>query len=232
MAAKNQAAFLKWLDEWFAGLKPFDLKREVTDPACAAICSADIVNGFCYEGNLASPRVAAIVEPIAKLFREAYTLGVRNFVLVQDTHSEHASEFRTYPPHCVRGTPESETVAALRELPFSSEFVIVRKNSLHPAIGTDLNRWLDNHQDLDTFVVVGDCTDLCTYQLAMHLKLRTDSRDLERRVIVPANAVDTFDMPVATAAKVGALPHDGDLMHRLFLYHMALNGIQVVKQIV
>jgi nicotinamidase-related amidase len=232
MAARNQTAFFKWLDEWFAGLKSPELKRVVGDPACAAICSADIVNGFCYEGNLASPRVAAIVDPVVKLFREAHNLGVRNFVLVQDTHSDHASEFKTFPPHCIRGTREAETVDALRELPFADEFVIVRKNSLHPAIGTDLNRWLDNHEDLDTFVVVGDCTDLCTYQLAMHLKLWTDSRDLVRRVIVPANAVDTYDLPVAAAAKLGALPHDADVMHKIFLYHMALNGIQVVKEIV
>lgn len=232
MATKTQAAFTRWLDDWCANLPDFDLKSKIKDPACAAVCSEDIVNGFCFEGNLASPRVASLVEPIVKIFKQTYELGVRNYVLVQDAHNEHAVEFKSFPPHCVRGTHESETVDALRKLPFSGEFVIVKKNSLHPALDTDLNRWLDTHQDLDTFIVVGDCTDLCTYQLAMHIKLRANARDVARRVVVPANAVDTYDLPVAAAAKIGALPHDADLMHRIFLYHMALNGIDVVKQII
>ncbi len=231
MAAKNRAAFLKWLDEWYAGLKDFNLKREVQDPACAAVCSEDLINGFCYEGNLASPRVEAIVDPIVKIFKDTYTLGVRNYVLVQDSHTEHAAEFKSFPPHCIRGTSESQTVSALRALPFSSEFFVIKKNSLHPAIDTELNRWLENHQDLDTFIVVGDCTDLCTYHLALYIKLRANARDWTRRVIVPANAVDTYDLSVAAASKTGAMPHDADLMHELFLYHMALNGIQVVKAI-
>ncbi len=232
MATRSSAAFIRWLDEWYAELEALDLKRELHNPQCAAICSADLVNGFCREGNLASPQVAAIIPPIALLFQRAYALGVRNFVLVQDTHSEHASEFRAFPPHCVRGTHEAETVDELRNLAFADKFVIVKKNSLHPAIGTEMNRWLDNHQDLDTVIVVGDCTDLCTYQLAMHLKLRSDSRDHICRVLVPANAVATYDLPVAAAIKAGAMPHDSALLHRLFLYHMALNGVQVVKQIV
>ena len=36
---------------------------------------------------------------------------------------------------------------------------------------------------------------------------------------------------VETARQIGALPHDGDLLHRLFLYHMALNGIRVVREL-
>ena len=38
-------------------------------------------------------------------------------------------------------------------------------------------------------------------------------------------------MPVETALQLGALPHDGDLLHRIFLYSMALNGIEVVARL-
>lgn len=231
MTTRTYTPFLKWLEGWYAGLKRVDLKREVYDPSRAAVCCEDIVNGFCYKGNLASPRVGALVKPIVRLFQRAYDLGIRNFVLVQDAHTEHAAEFKQFPPHCVRGTREAQTVDALRELSFADTFFVVKKNSLHPAIHTDLDRWLDTHLDLDTFVVVGDCTDLCTYQLAMHLKLCANARDLPRRVIVPANAVDTYDLGVAAAKKIGAPPHDGDFLHRVFLYHMALCGIEVVKQV-
>jgi nicotinamidase-related amidase len=231
MTAKGYAPFLKWLDEWYAELKPVVLREIVGDPAGVAIFSQDMVNGFCFEGNLASPRVAALVTPVVDLFRRAHDLGVRHFVLMQDTHNEHAAEFKQFPPHCIRGTSESQTVDALRALPFASEYRVVKKNSLHPALNTDLDQWLDTHQDLGTLIVVGDCTDLCTYQSATYLKLRANARDLPRRVIVPADAVDTYDLPVATAVKIGVLPHDGELLHRIFLYHLALCGIEVVKHI-
>jgi hypothetical protein len=53
----------------------------------------------------------------------------------------------------------------------------------------------------------------------------------EARIIVPANCVRTYDMPVETALGLGALPHDGDLLHRIFVYHIALNDIQVVSKV-
>jgi hypothetical protein len=38
-------------------------------------------------------------------------------------------------------------------------------------------------------------------------------------------------MPVETAQEIGAMPHDGDLLHRIFLYQMALNGVEVVASL-
>jgi hypothetical protein len=81
------------------------------------------------------------------------------------------------------------------------------------------------HPQVDTFIVVGDCTDLCTYQLAMYLKLRANAHQLRQRVIVPENTTDTFDIPVLVAEKIGAVPHDGDLLHLIFLYNMMENGV-------
>ena len=79
--------------------------------------------------------------------------------------------------------------------------------------------------------MVGDCTDLCTYQLAMHLRIDANACQLERRVLVPAHAVDTYDRPVEIAQEQGGLPHPGDLTHALFFYPMALNGVEVVSRI-
>lgn len=231
MAVKTHTTFLNWLDAWYAKLKGLDLKRELRDPACAAVCAENLVNGFYLEGELASPRLTALVQPTAKLFQRAYDVGVRTFVMFQDSHGEHAEEFKHFPPHCIRGTREAQTVEPLRELPFASEFMIVKRNSLHPALHTELDRWLDMHQDLDTFVIVGGFTDLSIYQLATYLKLRATAHDLPRRVIVPANLVDTFDQSPAAATPSGVLPHDADLLQRVFLYHMTLCGIEVVKEI-
>jgi nicotinamidase-related amidase len=229
---ENSKPFLSYVVEWKDNLEPKPLAEIINGQADkVAVISVDIINGFCYEGALASPRVASIVDPIAALFQKSYQGGIRNFILTQDTHPADAVEFANYPPHCIRGTSESETVDKFKELPFFDQFQVMPKNSINSAIGTNLETWLEAHPQVNTFITVGDCTDLCTYQLAMHLKLRGNARNEKVRVILPVDCVDTYDLPVSVANEIGAIPHDGDLLHYLFLYHMRLNGIEVVAKL-
>jgi nicotinamidase-related amidase len=166
------------------------------------------------------------------VFRRGHDLGVRDFVLLQDTHDPATPEFGSWPVHCGAGTDESETIPELAELPFHDLFTVIPKNSLAPGHGTIFDFWLDAHPDLRTAIVVGDCTDLCTYSLAMHLRLRANALNIsDFEVIVPENAVDTYDLPPDAARAIGAFPHPGDFFHQLFLYHMALNGIRVVREL-
>ncbi|HEY4688041.1 MAG TPA: isochorismatase family cysteine hydrolase [Anaerolineae bacterium] len=231
-STSTSTPFLAWLAEWHAGLPQPSLESILADPGRTALLSVDVINGFCHAGPLASPRVKGIIDPIVRLMRAAHAAGVKHFVVAQDTHDPEAVEFGDYPPHCVRGSEESETVPELKALPFWSEVVVLPKNSIHSAIGTGLEAWLDAHPNVSTFIVVGDCTDLCTHQLAMHLRLRANALQKRGvRVIVPEDCVDTYDTPIDVAQSIGALPHDADLLHRIFLYHMALNGIEVVKRI-
>ena len=223
--------FLKFLDGWTAGLTEMSLGSVLGEPQKAAIISVDVIQGFCTAGPLASPRVGAIVVPIVRLFEAAWARGLRNILLFQDTHEPDAVEFGAWPPHCVRGTPESEPVAAFQALPFFDQLPQYPKNSIASGLNTGLNQWVADHPGVDTYIVVGDCTDLCTYQLAMHLRLDANARQLQRRVIVPADCVDTYDMSVAAAASAGGLPHDAELLHAVFLYHMALNGVEVAARI-
>ena len=229
---RNSTPFLNWLVDWHAALPQPGLETVVSDPHQTAILSVDVINGFCHSGPLASPRVKRIIEPIARLMTAARALGVRHFVVTQDTHDPEAVEFAAYPPHCVRGSDESDTVPEFKALPFWNEFTLMPKNSIHSALGTDLDPWLEAHPDLTTFIVVGDCTDLCTHQLAMHLRLRANALQQRGvRVIVPEDCVDTFDTPVEVAKQIGAMPHDADLLHRIFLYNMAQNGVEIVKRL-
>ena len=224
--------FLDWLARWEEGLPEVKLEEIVSDPARVALASVDLTNGFCCEGPLASPRVAGIIPATVRLFQRAYDLGVRHFLLPQDTHDADALEFLAYPPHAVGGTSESDTVDELKALPFSDSFVIIPKNSVSCDIGTDLDPWLETHPRVTTLIVVGDCTDICVYLMAMHLRLRANVLGVgDARVIIPADCVQTYDLSVEAAVQAGALPHDGDLLHSIFLYHMALNGIEVVAHL-
>lgn len=224
--------FLAWLSGWYAALPALRLDEAVTAPGATAVLAVDVTNGFCHAGPLASPRVKAIIAPIVRLLSAAHALGVRDFAVLQDTHEPDAVEFGQFPPHCVRGTAEAEAVPELQALPFWSRVAVIEKNTIHAALGTGFDAWLGARPHLRTFLVTGDCTDLCTYQLAMHLRLRANAAQRPGvRIIVPADCVDTYDMPVEVALSLGALPHDGDLLHPLFLYHMALNGIEIAKAI-
>jgi nicotinamidase-related amidase len=224
--------FLMFLDGWMAALGELPLADVLARPEKTAILSVDVIQGFCTAGPLASPRVGAIVAPIVALFQEAWAGGLRQIVLLQDTHEPDALEFGAWPPHCVRGTPEAEAVTAFQALPFYSQLMQYPKNSIASGLNTGLVDWIAAHPAIDTFMVVGDCTDLCTYQLAMHLRLDANARQLQRRVIVPVDCVDTYDRSVSVAAEQGGLPHDAELIHAVFLYHMALNGIEVVSRMV
>jgi nicotinamidase-related amidase len=228
---ENSAPFLQYLADWEATLPSVELARLTSDPKRLAVISVDVINGFCHAGPLASPRVKDIIAPIVRLFERAHAAGVRHFLLAQDTHDPEAVEFGQYPPHCVRGTDESEAVPEFKALPFYEDMVIFPKNSIHSALDTGLEDWLTAHPEVDTFIAVGDCTDLCTYQLAMHLRLRANARQFRHRVVLPVECVDTYDLPVEAARQIGATPHDGDLLHLIFLYSMMLNGVEVVRAI-
>lgn len=226
---------MDYLEAWTAERPALPLAEIIAEADGAenvGIFCVDVINGFCHEGPLASPRVAGIIAPIVKLFTQADTAGITHFVLTHDAHDPNAAEFRDYPPHCVRDTRESDIAPELMALPFAAQFHLIPKNSINSGVGTTLNSWLDQHPNITHQIVVGDCTDLCAYQLAMHLKVRANAANLNHPVILPADCVDTFDIPLSVAKAANILPHPADFFHATFLYSMAQNGVKVVKSIV
>jgi nicotinamidase-related amidase len=230
---KQATHFLQALLEWEQSLPAISWADLVVDAQLGrvALFSVDMLNGFCHEGALSSPRIKAIIPAVVTAFKDAHAIGVREFVLAQDCHSPNSVEFADFPPHCLVGTSEAATIPELATLSFADLYTIISKNSLNAFHGTDLDKWLQDHRALSTIVVVGNCTDLCVYQLAMHLKLYANAHNLRLRIIVPENAVQTYDTPVETAKEIGVLPHDGDTLHLFFLYHMHLNGVEVVREL-
>jgi nicotinamidase-related amidase len=224
-------SFLSYLDQWMDDLQNISLSDLAEKPEKVAIISVDVIKGFCNQGALSSPRVAGIVRPIVELMNNAWDNNIRNIILSQDTHEQEAVEFSSWPPHCIRSTQEAETVDEIKQLPFFDKILVLVKNSIASGLNKDLQQWVLDHPEVDKYIVVGDCSDLCTYQLAMFLRLDANERQLQREVILPENCVQTYDLPVETALDMGAFPHPGDLIHNFFLNHMALNGVKVVKKI-
>jgi len=233
--SQRSAPYIDFLESWVTSLPDLSIDDVIESTGSVdqiAIVSVDLIVGFCHSGPLSSPRVAGILPAVRALMERAHAAGITKVVLSQDTHRPDAEEFGSYPAHCVAGTEESQTAPELRSLPFADQFAVVEKNSISSLIEPAFLEWEAANGPFATYIVVGDCTDLCIYQAAMALKLRSVDQHLGQRVIVPENCVQTYDITVETAAQIGAQPHDGDLLHHVFLHSMAQNGVEIVGRIV
>ncbi len=221
--------FLEWLRDWCSN-RPV---ARIADPERSAVVVVDMVNGFCKTGNLASERVGSLIGPVVDVLKRADRAGVSRFLVAEDTHRPDDKEFSAFPPHCVRGSGEEKTVEEIASLPFAGKFRFFSKPSLDLTVCTDagdqIRGWIED--GVSAFVVVGDCTDLCVYQAASHTRMTTNALNRDARVIVPQRAVDTYDLSVEEGAALGALPHPGELLHRVFQYHLALLGCEVVSDV-
>ncbi len=228
-------SFLNYLHAWYESLPVYrwkdDVFREAGTPEAVAVFAVDTINAFAHEGSLASGRVRAMLPRLQRLMTDAYQSGISDFVIVVDSHSDEALEFRHFPAHAVRGTTEARLVPEVDSLPFRDLFTLFVKNSFHPAMGTSLEPWLMDNPQLTHFIVTGCGTDLGVYLLATYLHAYLLAHHLPGRVIVPADCTDTYVVEVDLAQKLGILPHPAELCHLIALYHLAIHGVTVVKDI-
>lgn len=223
--------YLHFLESWLQSRR-----SAICDPLHTAVLVVDMVEGFCEHGALASSRVQSLEQPVAALLETYGRVGGSTVFLLEDAHTEASREFQSFPPHCLIGSTEARTVEQLRglETPSWRHFTKQTLNGLaEPEVRAALDEAL--HQGILDFLIVGNCTDLCIYQVAMGLQLLLNRTDYagytQARVLVAAGAVDTYDLPLEAAAS-GGQPHPGDLLHAVFLHHMTLNGVVVAREII
>lgn len=193
------------------------LQLDSLDYSKTALIVVDMVNGFARAGALYSPRIAALIPAIAELSTACARRNIPQLAFA-DTHPENSPEFLSYPPHCLAGSEESQLVP---ELQAAGPFMLIPKNSTNGFLEPAFQDWLAEYQQRDTFIVVGDCTDICIEQFATTLKCSFNRQNRPARVIVPMNLVDTYDFGI----------HRGDLLHAMALMLMIGNGIEVVKEV-
>lgn len=193
------------------------LRLQSLDPSKTALVIVDMINGFAREGALMSARVEALIPAVTEISKACAALGIEKLAFA-DCHNELSPEFESYPPHCLAGTSEAEMVEELKEL---GGFRRIPKSSTNGFLEEEFQKWLEKAHHINTFIVTGDCTDICIEQFAVTLKTWFTRQNRKVRVIVPVNAVDTYDL--------GA--HNGDLMHVMALYSMMGNGVELVDHI-
>lgn len=180
-----------------------------------ALVIMDMINGFAREGALQSPRVEKLIPEIANLSNVCDSLEITKLAFA-DCHTEVSPEFETYPIHCVAGSSEGEIVDEIKEL---GGYTLFTKNSTNGFLEDEFQVWLRDNQQINTFIITGDCTDICVQQFAITLKTCFNMQNRKIRIIVPVNVVETYDLGL----------HKGDLMNVMALHNMITNGIEVVQ---
>lgn len=182
-----------------------------------AFIIVDMINGFAREGALMSPEVEKIIPDIVDLMKKCKKYEIQMLTFA-DTHTDTSPEFSSYPEHCIQGTNESELVDEIKEF---GNYLLIPKNSTNGFLEDQFQDWMKKNDTIDHFIITGDCTDICVQQFAITLKTWFNKQNRKSRIIVPINAVATYDFGL----------HYGNLTHVMALYNMMINGIEVVVEV-
>lgn len=206
------------LEAWYetlCSLPPCSL--DSLDPSSTALMIVDMVNGFAREGAMSSPRVGRLISPIAALAARCAEKGIEVLAFA-DCHTPESLELETYPPHCLRGTEES---LVCREIAEAAPMTVIEKNSTDGFLESAFEAWRRDHEAVRTYVVAGDCTDICVQQFVLSAKAWHNTRNMALRLIVPVDLVDTYD----------ADSHPADVYNVTALMTMAAAGAELVAHI-
>ena len=178
----------------------------------------DMVNGFVREGNMASPNIEHIIPEIEKLANDFSNDVFKKVAFVKDTHEIGAREFDRYPQHCVKNTNEAQNVDELRK--YEKMALNYEKNSTCAIFNKELLDDINKMRNLKKVVIVGCCTDICVMNLAIPLQCYFDENDYDVEIVVPRNAVETYDAPI----------HNAEEWNHMAFKFMDQAGIKLVKK--
>ncbi|MFB4166028.1 hypothetical protein ACE1TI_20065 [Alteribacillus sp. JSM 102045] len=68
----------------------------------------------------------------------------------------------------------------------------IPKRSTNGFLEERFQKWLRDNKQIETFIVVDDCTDICILQFVLSMTAFFTKQGIEKQMIVPVNLVDTF----------------------------------------
>lgn len=174
----------------------------------------DMVNGFIKEGKMSDKDINHIT-PRIKLLVESFLSDEEGVAFIKDTHEVNSTEFKKYPPHCLKGTSESELISELSS--YEQKSLSYEKNSTSTIFAKNFMRDIERMESLKEVIITGCCTDICVMNLAIPLVNYFDEENRDVRVLVPQNAVETFNSNI----------HNRDEYNSMALKLMKNQGIGV-----
>ncbi len=144
------------------------------------ILVVDMLKGFLEKGNLfCGEEARKIIPHVVNLLQSTQR---KKIIFICDNHDENDREFKTFPPHCIKGTEESKVIDELSS--FKGE--IIPKTRYSCFFNTNLEERLLETKP-DKVIVVGVCTNICI------LHTVADLRNWDYNVEVPKKCVASFD---------------------------------------
>lgn len=156
------------------------------------LIDVDMVNGFVKKGAMADSYIQRIIPEHIKLMKQMKEKE-EAIAIIKDHHKENCREFNRYPAHCVEGTEEAELVDELKQ--FEENAMVYQKNSTSTIYAPNFLEDIDKMINLKEIIIMGCCTDICILNLAIPLQNYFDQKDIEVKITIPKNAVETYDAP-------------------------------------
>jgi len=150
----------------------------------------DMVNGFIKKGNMADPYINHITPALIKLIEEKLNEG-EGVAFIKDTHYENSSEFKKFPPHCIKGSGEEELIDELKN--YERFGLSYEKNSTSTIFAKNFLNDIDAMKKLREVIVTGCCTDICVLNLVIPLINYFDENNKDVIVSVRSDLVETYD---------------------------------------
>lgn len=201
--------------KWFNDIPDIPFSEFNTNKTVHII--VDMVNGFVKQGALASREVFEINDAVAEFAEKCNKKDIMTIALA-DSHTKQSPEFDIFPKHCICGTYESEITDEIKK---ATKYILVEKNSVNGFLEPEFQKIIHQNNDKNTFIITGDCTDMCVIQFALSLKSDFNRRNVKSRIVLPYELTATYGMD----------GHNAELSEIMALYIMNTNGIEIVKNI-
>ena len=178
----------------------------------------DMVKGFVDEGTLAAPSIKRVIPRQQELLEEYKNDENGLNVFVRDTHDEDSIEFKTFPPHCLRGTAETEVTDELKA--YLDGAVDFEKNSTNFMLAPGVMEFFNELEALEKVAFVGCLSEVCVKNAAITARNYLDQTNRDVEVGVYEDAIDTYDAP----------GHEADEVTAQAIKDMASNGVKIYER--
>jgi len=154
----------------------------------------DAIKAFRTEGNMAITDIGEDIDNeivrLVKLFLDRKD----DVIFLMEGHTKYSVEFNDFLPHGILGTKEADIIEKLK--PFLGQVICIRKNSTSGFVTEDYQKYMKaNINKLIEMVYCGYCADICVPNVAIPTKMYLNEHNINCDVVVPENAIETFDAP-------------------------------------
>ena len=168
------------------------MKKEGLEIVKSGLIVVDMVNGFINEGQMADPKINHIIDANIKLIDKFLEKNLP-VIAFRDCHEKDAIEFKSFPEHCLKDTNEAELVPEIKV--YENQMKVFEKNSTNGIYAKGFIEYINSLDEIKEFVITGCCTDICVMQLAIALKTYFNAINKNINIVVPMNAVETYNAP-------------------------------------